>query len=305
MIRWLNTGQRVRALHGSIVNLVVEPRNVRLQRKKWGRILMGTGGVVVLFGALSWLTHQGMEWALRRFVYENEKFTLREIQLDLRGNIVRRQVLEAANVHAGQNLMQINLAQVQKAIEALPYVAQAQVERVLPDKLIIKVEERLPAMLIRGVALGQKKEDLFYVGWDGTVMRPRPGETLRSLPEIVGLRWNDLEEGIRLNRKEISAALDFLKALNETPMRSVFDVKTIDVSQPMMLHVTTTQGYRVIFRQELYAAQLNRLSEIIDYATARYWLLNTVDLTPSRNVPVTYREYTVLNTPSAVSNPRR
>jgi cell division septal protein FtsQ len=200
--------------------------------------------------------------------------------------------------------MRINLAQVQKSIETLPYVAQVQVERVLPNKLILRVTERLPAMMVKGVALGQKNEEVFYIGWEGTVMRPRAGETLRALPEIVGLRWNDLEEGLRLNRKEISAALEFLRALHETPMRSVFEVRTIDVSQPLMLRVVTTQGYRVTFRQELYAAQLSRLAEIIDYATARYWLLSTIDLTPSRNVPVTYREYSVLNTP-AESRQRR
>ncbi len=298
MMRWLPSGQRVRTKQKTIVNLVVEPRNVRLQRKKWGKMLLGIVATVLLFMAASWLTHRGMQMALNRFVYQNEKFTLREIQLDIRGNIVRRQVLEAAGVQAGQNLMQINLAQVQKSIETLPYVAQAQVERVLPNKLILRVTERLPAMMVKGIALGQKNEELFYIGWDGMLMRPRPGETPRAIPEIVGLRWNDLEEGLRLNRKEINAALEFLRALNEMPLRSVFDVRTIDVSQPLTLRVTTSQGYRVTFRQEFYTAQLNRLAEIIDYASARYWLLSTIDLTPSRNVPVTYREYSVLNTPA-------
>jgi cell division septal protein FtsQ len=304
MMKWLPSGQRVRTAQKTIVNLVVEPRNIRLQRKKWGKTLLGIASAVLLLMAVSWLTHRGVALALERFVYQNEKFTLQEIQLDLRGNIVRRQVLEAAGVRAGQNLMRINLAQVQKSIETLPYVAQVQVERVLPNKLILRVTERLPAMMVKGVALGQKNEEVFYIGWEGTVMRPRAGETLRALPEIVGLRWNDLEEGLRLNRKEISAALEFLRALHETPMRSVFEVRTIDVSQPLMLRVVTTQGYRVTFRQELYAAQLSRLAEIIDYATARYWLLSTIDLTPSRNVPVTYREYSVLNTP-AESRQRR
>lgn len=304
MMKWLPSGQRVRTAQKTIVNLVVEPRNIRLQRKKWGKTLLGIASAVLLLMAVSWLTHRGVALALERFVYQNEKFTLQEIQLDLRGNIVRRQVLEAAGVRAGQNLMRINLAQVQKSIETLPYVAQVQVERVLPNKLILHVTERLPAMMVKGVALGQKNEEVFYIGWEGTVMRPRAGETLRALPEIVGLRWNDLEEGLRLNRKEISAALEFLRALHETPMRSVFEVRTIDVSQPLMLRVVTTQGYRVTFRQELYAAQLSRLAEIIDYATARYWLLSTIDLTPSRNVPVTYREYSVLNTP-AESRQRR
>jgi cell division septal protein FtsQ len=304
MMKWLPSGQRVRARQKTIVNLVVEPRNIRIQRKKWGKMLLGIVAAVLLLMAASWLTHRGMQMALNRFVYQNEKFTLREIQLDVRGNIVRRQVLEAAGVRAGQNLMQINLAQVQKSIETLPYVAQAQVERVLPDKLILRVTERLPAMMVKGVALGQKNEEVFYIGWEGTLMRPRVGETPRALPEIVGLRWNDLEEGLRLNRKEINAALEFLKALNEMPIRSVFDVQTIDVSQPLILRVVTSQGYRVTFRQEFYTVQLNRLTEIIDYASARYWLLSTIDLTPSRNVPVTYREYSVLKMPEESTRPR-
>jgi cell division septal protein FtsQ len=304
MMRWLPSGQRVRTSPKTIVNLVVEPRNIRLQRKKWGRTLLGIGAGIALLSGVSWSTHSLMRLVLERFVYQNEKFTLQEIQLDLRGNIVRRQVLEAAGVRAGQNLMRINLAEVQKSIQTLPYVAEAQVERVLPNKLILRVTERLPAMMVRGTALGQKNEEIFYIGWEGTVMRPRAGETPQALPEIIGLRWNDLEEGLRLNRKEINAALEFLKALNQMPLRSVCEVKTIDVSQPMILRVTTTQGYHVTFREDFYSIQLNRLAEIIDYAASRYWLLNTIDLTPSRNVPVTYREYSVLNTP-AIDRPRR
>jgi cell division septal protein FtsQ len=122
------------------------------------------------------------------------------------------------------------------------------------------------------------------------LFKPRPGETVRPLPELTGLRNRDLEAGQKLDRPEILAVVSLLKEMELTPLRTALDIRSIDVGQPTCLKVTTAQGAVIYFRLTHMAAQLHRLTEILNIAMQRGQQIASVDLTLDRNVPVIFAQ---------------
>jgi cell division septal protein FtsQ len=168
-------------------------------------------------------------------------------------------------------------------------VAEARVEKHLPDKLIIKITERNPIVKITTTNSDLGRPEVLYIDRDQyVVFKPRPTESTRVLPEITGLSNRDIDVGQHLNQSEVVVAVNLLKALESTTIGSALDVQTIDVSEPLALKVTTRDGAVIWFRLDYIQQQIHRLQEILSYAQSNSKTIRTVDLTLDKNVPITF-----------------
>jgi hypothetical protein len=89
-----------------------------------------------------------------RVFIDSPHFTLRRIEIQTNGRTERAKALAAAGLREGLNLLKVDLAKVRTALEALPQVETAEVRRVLPDALLIRLNERVPAAWIACPAAG-------------------------------------------------------------------------------------------------------------------------------------------------------
>ena len=60
-----------------------------------------------------------------------------------------QQVIRLSGVHVGQNLLAVNLKKIRKRIEINPWVEGVIINRVIPDKLVIEIEEKNPVALVQ------------------------------------------------------------------------------------------------------------------------------------------------------------
>jgi cell division protein FtsQ len=125
-----------------------------------GEILADTDGIMLDLSAAA-----GMK--LNALTVEGRKMTSRE------------DLLAAIDVERGSPILSINVAEARAAIEALPWVKTAKVERRLPDTLHILIEERIP------YALWQRDGRYTLVDRDGKSIVDVPAAD-QSLPLIVG-----------------------------------------------------------------------------------------------------------------------
>ncbi|MEO1142358.1 MAG: FtsQ-type POTRA domain-containing protein, partial [Pseudomonadota bacterium] len=200
----------------------------------------------------------------------------------------QRQIRRAAGLRRDQNLWALDIQRIQKNIERLPFVAEARVEKQLPDKLVIKIKERQPIAMVEGI--GDFGRELFYIDREKAMLfKPRPGEDGRQLPLVVGLRKLDLEAGQQLDKDpKVATALELLHMMETTSLGTDLDFRTIDLGQPLCVRFVTTRGARITFRNDYLREQLQRLQEIIAYAKKREKRIESVDLTLDRNVPVRF-----------------
>jgi len=97
----------------------------------------------------------------------------------------QNQIIEAARVKKGMNVLDVNLTMVRKRLLAQPWIADAEIRRVIPDGLHIKVKEHTPLAIID---LGRK----FLLNENGRIFKEWTNTDPANLPLVSGLAPTDI-----------------------------------------------------------------------------------------------------------------
>lgn len=105
-------------------------------------------------------------------------FTTRHI--DIAGNVrlSREMVLQYGGLSEGDNSLGISIADVERNLRDTPWVEEVSVKRLLPDRFVIKLKERMPSFWIH------KDGGLFYANELGEVIAPVESANFLSLPTL-------------------------------------------------------------------------------------------------------------------------
>ncbi|MEP6669597.1 MAG: FtsQ-type POTRA domain-containing protein [Chthoniobacter sp.] len=241
--------------------------------------------IFVGLGVGAWI---GGKEALRRFVWENPDYYLREINFATDGALTREQVVTAANIVEDRNIFTLDLGHARAAIEAMPQVESAIVQRVLPNRVNITITERRPIAWVaaKGDEDPSSSERSFLIDARGIVLRSRVLlPEYYHLPIITGFETENLVPGKRVNVLEMQSALELIR-LNSDSTR--FQARNIDLSKGYCLVVTDQRHAKITFGLDRLDKQLEHLYRCIERATADHKELQTVNLIVERNIPVTF-----------------
>ena len=103
-----------------------------------------------------------------------------EVLVNGRQNTTKSSLLEALNIKLGEPILDLDLNIIQSRIVALPWVKTARIQRQLPDKLLINLEERRPT------GRWQRNGRLTLIDEDGVAIRKLNGDLFKHLPIIIG-----------------------------------------------------------------------------------------------------------------------
>jgi len=236
-----------------------------------------------------------MKFGVAQFVFENPRFTIAQIVVENDGILTPQQVTQFVGVHVGQNLLSVDLGEMRRILEMIPLVKRVEVRRLLPQRLFIHIDERIAVARLRvpGRGLGNAT---FLIDCSGVVMKPiklSDGTVLQpeapgSLPLLTGVTLADLRVGQPVDSKQIYRALELLDRLEQVQAGVMLEVDEIDLSNSHQLKLITKQRTVVKFDVNDFPQQLRRLSTILVWAQQRQKLVQTVDLTVNRGVPVTF-----------------
>jgi cell division protein FtsQ len=245
---------------------------------------------VVLFAMIAAGLWFGGKEALRRFVWENPDYFLREITFTTDGALTREQVLSAAGIVEDRNIFTVDIAEARAVIERMPQVESAVVQRQLPNRMTVSVTERRPIAWVaaKGDEDPSTSERSFLIDGRGTVLRSRVIlPEYYHLPIISGFETENLVPGKRVPAWEMQAALELIR-LNTDNTR--FQVRNIDVSKGYCLIVTDQRHAKITFGLDKVDTQLSRLNRYLDRAAQDKKEIQTVNLIVERNTPVTFVE---------------
>jgi cell division protein FtsQ len=173
-------------------------------------------------------------------------------------HLSREEILAAAGVTPRASLLFFDVADARVRLLTNPWVAEATVQKLLPDRLVISISERA------AFALWQKAGRVGVIAADGTVLEPSVLPRYAGLPFVVGTgaetrareflalldarpalradvgasvlvaerRWNlRLKNGVdvRLPEFDVEKALDRLVALERDVKLSERDITAIDL----------------------------------------------------------------------------
>jgi cell division protein FtsQ len=137
--------------------------------------------------ALAWLWHSGwigrqVEWALAAGyqLTADAGFAVDQVLVEGRGRTARAAILSALRVQRGTPILAVDPETARNRLEALPWIAQATVERRLPKLLYLRLTERKP------LALWQLDGKLSVIDRAGRVIPGVPAKRFARLPLVVG-----------------------------------------------------------------------------------------------------------------------
>jgi hypothetical protein len=258
---------------------------------------VGVGFVVVFsLAVIALVLWRGGQWMLDKLIYENDAFTIQQIDVQTDGVLTSEAIRTWARVKLGQNLMALDLMLVKRDLEWEPHIQFVAVERVLPHTLKLTVNEREPVaqtivtLVHRG---GVTNQAVYDFDEDGYVMRPldprwraAPPPANEWLPILVGVPPAVPPPGQQVTSPQIRAALALVCAFDHSPMTGMAEIERIDVSEPETLKVTTTQKAEIIFSLNHFDAQLRHWRLIYDQSQKWGKAIATLDLSISNNLPV-------------------
>jgi cell division protein FtsQ len=123
------------------------------------------------------------------FVYDAitqcDYFKAKSLKIEGGQRLSQNQIIEAARVKKGMNVLDVNLAVVRKRLLAQPWIADAEIRREIPAGLYIKVQEHSPLAIID---LGRK----FLLNENGRVFKEWTDTDPADLPLVSGLAPTDI-----------------------------------------------------------------------------------------------------------------
>jgi cell division protein FtsQ len=203
---------------------------VEVRRRKFGKQQRATY-LWFLVAGLSVLATAVVAYVAADFALSSPYFRLsRPEQIEVRGNVqVRREaVLERFSSDLGRSTLRVPLEQRRAALEQIPWVARARVERILPDRIRVTIEERKPVAFLRQGA------DLALIDAHGVVL-DRPLKAEFQFPVVAGL---DAASAPELREARMKMFMDFLADVERVEPGATAYVSEVDLAEADNLSAT-------------------------------------------------------------------
>jgi cell division septal protein FtsQ len=295
MLRWLKGKPKNRRApereHGLDVKL--RTSQTRAARMRMAGVVAGVVFSLAVIGLVLW---RGGEWVLDGLIYQNDAFALQQIEVQTDGVLTHEAICTWAGVKVGENLMALDLMRVKRDLELQPPIQFVAVERQLPHTLKITVSEREPVaqtivtQLRPGGALEQAVYDFDEDGYVMIPLDPRWRTALPTanerLPILMGVPPAEPQPGRQVTSRQIRAALALVCEFDHSPMTGMVEIERINVSEPEILRVATTQKAEITFSLSHFDTQLRRWRLIYDQYQKWGKAIATLDLSISNNLPV-------------------
>jgi cell division protein FtsQ len=276
-----------------MLNVKMRGGQARAQRVRFVGSLLGFS--VSLF-LLVMLGFKGVQYVMSEGVYKNASLAIDTIEVETDGVVAPDKIREWARVKFGDNLLALDLNRLKRDLELRPIVESASAEKILPRQLRITITERRPLAVVylySGSGL-----DRVFLDAHGIVIPPLKRDERNptadphasALPVLTGFNARELRPGLPVDSPQIRAALDLLAHYDRSSVAMMTDFKSIDLSSPRTLVVTTDQNIEITFSTENYPRQLARLQSALQLSRDQGRTLATLDLAVGNYVPARWAE---------------
>lgn len=176
----------MRLMRGSLLPLRTVPG--RTWRRRIG-LAAGVGAILAALGGGAWIERTGRLDADETYVVRHVAeagarlgLIVDNVSVEGRKRVGRQAILDALAVRRGTPILAVDLAAAKARLEALTWVRTADVQRILPDTLFVRLLERQP------LAYWQRQGKLVLIDRDGAVI---PTDHLDAFGPLIVLVGDD------------------------------------------------------------------------------------------------------------------
>jgi cell division septal protein FtsQ len=148
-------------------------------------------------------------------------------------------VREVAGLHAGDDLIDLDLERARQALLLDPRISRAEVSRAWLRNVRVCIVERQPVLLVtHGVP--------WEVDSAGVLLQPLARGVTADVPLLTGPDFSRLRAGTQVLTLEVRRGLAWVRALGARDLQLAGEVSEVDVSDPLATGVLLENGTRVL-----------------------------------------------------------
>ncbi len=134
--------------------------------------------ILVLLGVLLFNRSEYMNKAIEKS--SEMGFNIQEIELFGRENTTFASITNIINAKRGTPIFAVDIHSAQQRLSELAWVKKATVKRILPDKLVVEIEEHVP------IAVWQNRGNYYIISEEGQVLKADANK-FNKLPIVIGM----------------------------------------------------------------------------------------------------------------------
>lgn len=228
------------------------------------RVLL-SAGVTLVVAALAGLGWLGVHW-----VFRTPLLAVRSVEVRGLEQLGEAEIVDAAGIRPGTNLLALDPTVIRARLEALPRVERARVVRRLPDRVTLLIQERKPYALANA-------DGLFWLDREGRVLGREPHPVSPRLPILSGLALPPPGSGTAVPDR-VETGLMLLRIVQRMGGRMVAGVAEIELGRPEGPVLYTQEGVEVRIGTEEWAERLARLDALLASLEERGERVESIDL---------------------------
>lgn len=225
-------------------------------------------------------------FSARYLLYSPQMLLVKPDQIEVNGNhiVAREAVQKLFSRDRGLSLLKIPLDKRRMEIEELPWVEEASVQRILPNRVRVFITERTP------IAFFRNGTELTLVDAHGVLLDRPEGEDFH-FPIVTGLSESLPREE---RERRMQTYQEFMKDVDLVKPGSSDQISELDLSNPRDLRVvmaglggnTDAHAVTVHFGQTDFTGKFRMLVENFAQWQANSGTVHSIDLQYSRQVVV-------------------
>lgn len=248
--------------------------------------------ILAVVTGLGWGVWQGIQ----RAFYENPDFRIQVIDLNENSVIDELGLAEATEIDLSASLFNIDVDQVMEKLLALPEISAAHAERHLPGTLVVRVTAREPRAWISCPEAGlpePRRLGSMLADADG-IAYPCPPlqlESAMSLPAIQLPHSDDkpIRAGQPISHPELQHCFRLLDSATAEDPESIQWIDSIKQVNEWSLLILTRDGTSATFGLGDHPRQIQNLRVAMDHSSQKGYAIDTINLIPKHNIPITVR----------------
>ncbi len=213
-------------------------------------------------------------------VQETDALDVQEIAVSGGSRVPVEDILRAAAVEEGDNLTTIDLERVADDVRALPWIESVSLRRRYPDRFVITVVERQPALILAD-------GDLWFVDHHGEVFKRVESGEWMDLPLVTGLTLEDRVNDPDGSRDRLVEAVRLTQVVEESSSLDSEDIGELRLDADGFGLLTSREGVALHLDAAEYRTGLERLDTLLERDLLSLNAVSSVDLALSNQVVAT------------------
>ena len=253
-------------------------RNKQKKPLNWRKLLHRTLRAGVAIFSVSLLLIGG--FFVTQLLLVSDLFRVDQITVQGNSRLTEQQAVALSDIEIGINTFNLDLALIGHKIEENPWVKQAQVQRIFPRQVVIRIKERQPVAIIN---LGY----LYYLDAQGEIFKVLGATDSLDYPIVTGFDYDRAQGHDAEYAQRLRKIVELLTNLRGRDLFSLDQVSEIHHEAGGALSLYTLDGgVKIKLGEAEYSKKIDRLERIYAQLQPKLQLLDYIDLNVDEKVIV-------------------